>query len=56
MPYAHRGKRAICVSNQKGLLLDLSTLLVLRKMCSEIIPLNIRGAVIANLSLGSNGS
>jgi len=41
MPYAHRGKSGICESIQKCLLLDLSTLMVLRKMCPQIIPLNI---------------
>lgn len=54
MPYAHRGKGPICESIQKCLLLDLSTLMVLGKMCPVIIPLNIRGAVIANLTLISN--
>lgn len=47
----HRGARAICESIQKCLLLDLSTLMVLRKMWPEIIPLNIREAVIAHLTL-----
>lgn len=39
MPYGPRGKRAISESIQNGLLLDLSILMVLRKMCAEIIPL-----------------
>lgn len=38
------------MSVQKCLLLDLSTLIVLRKMCPKIIPLNTRGAVITNLA------